>query len=568
MEKINRTNRVFLFIALALVCCSFLIFLFFRGFSDPSEGRYAEIPREMVKSGQWLEMRIMGYCYYEKPPMAYWMVAPAIALLGTHDWAVRVPLLINIIFIIAVFYVLIRKRWPKPIGLIALTTAVAMSGFIANTFLLTDSFLVLWISLTCVSLYSGFQQDTTAVNRFLFLMVASVSAFLGFLTKGAVAVVLPGGILLLWLLWERRPGSLLTPHLLTAALLFVLLLVPAFWLLEQHNPGFIHQFIFDEHIARFRGTRQTQLHAEPFWFYAQVVPMLILPWTFFAIRAVYQMAVKRGLSNDSLSRFLVVWFFVIVIFFSIGKGKLMSYISAAIPPLGLLVGRWGLAIPKDNTKKDRLLWNLGVAGFLITALAVVLLWIVSFFQILPGTVYQITGISVVALIPMAVTLGVVFSARKSNDFFGLILVSSGILLTIALLLSPLAGKDFNVFLHINSSHVYKQLARILKPEDRVVVFWSYRPALPFYTQRLYFPFQEKNELARGMQIEPEREGYLEDIAGIHQVLKTTAGRVYALVEPQDLETKFKPLGLRYTSVNIPRDPNTIFLELLPPESDK
>ena len=559
----HNSNRLLLLIAVAILCSSLFVILFIRGFSDPDEGRYSEIPREMVESGNWLEMRMLGYRYYEKPPLAYWIVAPAISLLGARDWAVRVPLLINTLMIIALFYVIIRKRWPCPSGTIALLTAVSTAGFLAGTsILLTDSFLVLWFSLTCAFLFWGFQSEATSERRWLFLMLASVAATLGFLTKGALAIVLPAAILLLWLIWERRLASLLTLAVPAAGLLIVLLTAPMLWLIEQHNPGFVHHFLVEEHIGRFMGTRPIQLHPEPFWFYAPIILLLMVPWALFAFRAVRTMALRRVLTSDSPTRFFVVWMLVVVIFFSISRGKLMSYILPAIFPLALVIGRWGVAPPPDDTRQDRWLWNIGKAGLLITALAIIVIWTASFFQLLPDKIYPISGISAVALIPMCIAFCWVVRARKFRCFSGLLLFNSGILLTTALFLSPLAGKDFNVLIHINSSHVYKRLAGILKPEDRIVVFWSYRPALPFYTQRLYIPFQHKNELVYGMRLEPERQAELQSVEELHRIIRTSPGRVYALIEPKALKTKFQPLGLRYAPVDLPQDPDTIVLELL------
>ena len=60
---------------LLLLLTAFLVFLFYRGLIDPDEGRYAEIPREMVSSGNWMELRLFGVRYYEKPPLAYWITA-------------------------------------------------------------------------------------------------------------------------------------------------------------------------------------------------------------------------------------------------------------------------------------------------------------------------------------------------------------------------------------------------------------------------------------------------------------------------------------------------------------
>jgi len=333
-------------------------------------------------------------------------------------------------------------------------------------------------------------------------------------------------------------------------------------LLEKHNPGFFHYFVIDEHFSRFRGTREIQLHPEPFWFFFMVLPLLLLPWSLFIVRAAWRLITSRGWRTDTLTRFLLVWVAVVIGFFSASTGKLMSYILPAIPALGLLLGRWGLADREDN-RRDRTLWNLGAAGLFITALAIPVVWLTSYLKIFPEVIYPISGWSVVALLPLAAMLIVLVATRAYRSFAGLLGLNAGIVLAAALLLSPLAGKDFNAFLYINSAHVYKQLAAQLKPDDQVVVFWSYRPALSFYIQRIYVPFQDANELLYGMQAEPERAWELKDKSQLEAFLRKAPGRVFAVIEPRDMEKVFKPLALSTAPTAVPRDANTIILELLP-----
>src|SRR5271154_2476862 len=57
---------------------------------NPDEGRYAEVPREMVASGDWVTPRLDGVPYFEKPPLGYWVIAACEDFLGSSEWSVRV----------------------------------------------------------------------------------------------------------------------------------------------------------------------------------------------------------------------------------------------------------------------------------------------------------------------------------------------------------------------------------------------------------------------------------------------------------------------------------------------
>jgi len=305
-------------------------------------------------------------------------VAPALRLFGPHDWAARIPLLVSALGVIAMFGAVTRRRWPDPSAFfVSFTTIGCLAG---AALLLTDAFLVFWFSLTALSLYLAFQPGVSAPRRRAWTLVAAASAVAGFLTKGAVAVILPAGIVFLWLLWERRLSTLQAQALLPSGLVLAALLAPLLVLIERHNPGFIRQFVWEEHVGRFLGTRAIQVHEEPPWFFLPVIPLLLLPWTFFLPRAIRVMVRKRAFGRDSYSRFLLVWVAVVAGFFSAGAGKLMSYILPAMVPMGLLLGRWGLAEPTEDSSADRALWRLGVAGIAILAAGIPIAWFAAFFQ--------------------------------------------------------------------------------------------------------------------------------------------------------------------------------------------
>ena len=61
----------------------------YRKLVNPDEGRYAEIPREMLASGDWVVPRLNNLVYIEKPPLQYWATAASYELFGTNVWAAR-----------------------------------------------------------------------------------------------------------------------------------------------------------------------------------------------------------------------------------------------------------------------------------------------------------------------------------------------------------------------------------------------------------------------------------------------------------------------------------------------
>ncbi|HXU44122.1 MAG TPA: glycosyltransferase family 39 protein, partial [Thermoanaerobaculia bacterium] len=88
-----------------------------RALWEPDEGRYAEIPREMVESGDYLTPRINGIKYFEKPPLAYWAAAGAIRIAGPSETAVRTPLALFALLGCAAVYAAGRRLFGRRAGL-------------------------------------------------------------------------------------------------------------------------------------------------------------------------------------------------------------------------------------------------------------------------------------------------------------------------------------------------------------------------------------------------------------------------------------------------------------------
>ncbi len=567
METDSTLSRRLERTAMLALAAALLILLFGRGLMDPDEGRYAEISREMASSGNWMEMRLMGYRYYEKPPLAYWLTASAIAVFGARDWAARIPLAVNLVCMAWLFYRLMRREWPPGCSRWTLLLGAASLGFTAGfTLVMTDPFLALFFALTCNWGYLWFLTPPEESGRRARLAAgAGAAAALGFLTKGAVAVMLPGAILLAWAAWERRLRYLRFSLFAWSGAVFLAIAGSALLLIERHNPGFFRHFIWHEHIARFTGIRELQGHPEPFWFFAYIVPLFLAPWTLFLPRAVRMMAARRAPQTDRLTRLLLVWSGIVVFFFSVSTGKLMSYVLPAMMPMLILAGRWGIVEPFDGTPADRRLIRLGITGALLVMLALVGAWIVSYARILPHAMERVRGVSILALLPLAICGWPALRRLRAGPGFQppLALLNAGILLTAALMLTPIPGRSFNVTAHKNSSVVYQALARQLEPADRVISFWSYRPALAFYTRRIYRPYQNRNEMLFGMRMEPGRPADMQHPDEVREFSAGASGRIYALVDPDHFVERFHELGLNYRETDLPRDPQSIVLEILP-----
>jgi len=116
-----RTRTLLLFAVAALIGCSLIWFALAvqRPLANPDEGRYAEIPREMLASGDWITPHLNGLAYVEKPPLQYWATALTYQLFGVNEWAARFWTLFAAWLDVALVYLFARRMWGRRVATVA-----------------------------------------------------------------------------------------------------------------------------------------------------------------------------------------------------------------------------------------------------------------------------------------------------------------------------------------------------------------------------------------------------------------------------------------------------------------
>lgn len=319
--------------AMAFYALLYIVPLGVRPLIIPDETRYAEIPREMIVTGDWVVPRLNGIRYFEKPVMGYWLAALSMTLFGENEFAVRLPASLGaglaslIIFLLAAFMGA-GKQAALLASCIYLTFAEV---FGVGTFNVLDSQLTLFLTAACASFIAAFSAQDGKM-RFLWLSFTGIFCGLAFLTKGFLAFAVPVLAAAAFLLLQGKARSLLVMPWIP--LLFaVLTCLPWAVLIAYREPDFWHSFLWNEHIRRFFSDNPQ--HPQPFWYFAALLPLLSFPWSLLAPAAAawYRMT-KVG---DTLTRFCICWFIFPFLFFSASKGKLPTYILPCMPPLAILV---------------------------------------------------------------------------------------------------------------------------------------------------------------------------------------------------------------------------------------
>lgn len=319
---------------LGLFLLVYLLPLGARPLLAPDEVRYAEIPREMLESGDLVVPRAAGLRYFEKPVLGYWATAASFTLLGRHAFALRLPSALATGLTALVLFFLVRRfgGGRGPALLTALVYLTCFEVMVLGVFGLLDALLALFLTGALAAFFSASRQERGSKRERVLLALFGALCGLAFLTKGFVAFALPAVTIAPFLLWESRGRDILRMAWIPLA---TALLVALPWgiLIHLREPEFWRHFFWHEHVQRF--TAKDVDHQASFWYLFAVLPLGALPWTVLAPAALA--GLRRAGGHPALLRYAACWLFFPLIFFSASSGKLESYILPCFAPLAVLL---------------------------------------------------------------------------------------------------------------------------------------------------------------------------------------------------------------------------------------
>jgi 4-amino-4-deoxy-L-arabinose transferase-like glycosyltransferase len=347
---------VWLLLALAW-CASLQV----RPMLDPDEGRYAEIPREMLASGDWITPRFNDLKYFEKPPLQYWATAALFAVFGLDEWSSRLWSVGLAFACLALVFAWTGRLFGRDSALSALTALGVSPYFLVVGHLnLLDGAFTFWLTAAVLAFTVAQSAAPRSSAERNWMLAAWALAALAVLSKGIVVLVLAGGTLILYTLLERDLITWRRLHVLPGLALFLLVSAPWFVAVSLRNPSFPGFFFVHEHFARFLTTVHQRV--EPWWFFLPLLFAAVVPWLVPLARgtrdAWQEAAPPEPAGPFRPRRFLLLYAALTLVFFSASGSKLAPYILPMVPVLAALAG----AVARDPEQLARHAVRVG-AGF-------------------------------------------------------------------------------------------------------------------------------------------------------------------------------------------------------------
>ena len=332
--------------------------------TDNVESNYALTAKEMVLSHDWISPRIYGHYWFDKPVMFYWLTALSYKLFGFTDLASRLaPGLSGLLSVILIGWCGRQFYSPRAGFWSMLILSSFVMFFALSKLIITDATLFLFFNATLLFFYLGYSRPQ---KNYYYVMYAA--AALATLTKGPVGFLLPGLIIVLFLLLTHGWKELKHAHLCTGVLLFLVLAVPWYLRMYQlHGQDFLDIFLGVHNMLR--ATVAEHPRDNVIYYYTVLLLLMAFPWISFLPGALKQAFYKNKhwTRPADLPLFLILNITVVFIFFQNMATKYPTYTYPILGPLALLIAGYLDQNAEHLSWKGPLIYNTVFALLLAAA---------------------------------------------------------------------------------------------------------------------------------------------------------------------------------------------------------
>jgi 4-amino-4-deoxy-L-arabinose transferase-like glycosyltransferase len=488
---------------IALLLLSY-IFLF-HGIGDyslkePDEGRYAEIPREMIELNDYIVPHLNYVRYFEKPPLFYWIVAVSYKCFGVNEWAFRFPNALSAFLCVVVLYIFIRKWINGEIAFISSIILMSSFGFFSMSRVATiDMFFSMWLFLSLLFFYGYYKEKKSFFIYFFYTILG-----LATLAKGFVPIALIVVTIIVFLLAERRASFLKELKWTKGIAIYCIIVFPWLLTISLKEKEFFYFFVIDQHILRFLTSKHKRTGS--IFYFLPVLFGGMFPWSFFIPRSIIK------LWNKSELKLFIIWSCVVFIFFSISKSKLPTYILPIFPSLSIVIGyffyeQWHQPCKKRiETLAYIFVFFLFAAASILGIRGILNQWISQISSEATNILYNLKGfliaVMVISIIPICL-----FCFRKFNrfsfmfyclTFFSLFFISTLLL-------------NLNTIDKLNTT---KRLAYAINEQNKdggyIINYSSFDETLPFYTKQRIIIASYTGELEMGSKYDDSKAYFINE----------------------------------------------------------
>jgi 4-amino-4-deoxy-L-arabinose transferase-like glycosyltransferase len=508
MESSLSGRRLVLIVILTLAAAPYFMRLGASSLWDSNEAFYAETPREMIESGDYLNPSFNYQPRFNKPPLCYWVVVVFYKVFGVSEAAERLAIALAALVMIATAYGLGRCAFSVEAALLAgIGLAAAPRFLMFSRRIMIDVYLAMFMALALLLFILSERQPK---RRRLYLIAMYAAIGLGVLTKGPVAALLPAFAFLIYLAVYRRLKQIRDLMLPTGVAIIGLIVLP--WYLAvyaQHGWEYIQTFILKDNLSRY--AQQAWGPSRGPLFYIGVIAGDFFPWSLFVVPALwcearYGLGFARGSSRkesgppikeannpaflaEPHTALLIIWIAVIVVFFSLSKSKEDLYILPIYPAAAAIVGKLLARWLTEKDSSSRYVAVRAAALLLGAGLVVVGAGVLYLFRT-GAQAYQLSGATAIGSIALAGGL-LAIAAAAAKKRLAAVLGSVVTVIVFNWVFVLWALPDFERYKPVRA------LCELIssRPPDALAGYYRLAsPSMTFYLRRPIFEYYSREEI--------------------------------------------------------------------------
>lgn len=346
---------------------------------DWDEINFAELAREMVVTGEWLQMQINYELFTEKPPLFFWLQALCMKVFGVGEFAARLPNALLGIVVLPFLYVSGKFLIDRKFGFLwalswfgsVLPFLYFKSGIIDpffNFFIFNGIFFLIHLQWKKNSV----EQVHFSKSKKIYLWLAGISMGLAILTKGPVAYLIVAlTVLSYWASSGFKKGVQLFVFIKFS---FIALLVFSLWFaldFALNGPDFLIEFTIRQWELL---TKNDAGHGGFPGYHFVVLLVGCFPASIFALRGFGRITGLAPHLKD-FQRWMIALLLVVLVLFTLVNTKIVHYSSMAYYPLTYLSALviWHF-LEQGKKFKTYLFIGVGLIGFMALLLSSLVPW--------------------------------------------------------------------------------------------------------------------------------------------------------------------------------------------------
>ncbi len=489
MQKILKNPS--LAAAILLILCSYLFFfkLGDMALTDPDETFYAQTAKEMLNKGDFVTPYLYGKPQFEKPILIYWLISASYKIFGVNEMAARLPSALFGLVGVMAMYLLGALLYDRRAGfLAALILATNVEYVILSRACITDMTLTALMLLGVLFFFYGYLKEKN-----YFYLLSSAAFALAVLAKGPVAIILPAAAFLLFLVLVKDLGRLKKMPLALSALVFIAIAGPWYLVAYKINgKDFIDAFFGFHNVTRF--VQSEHKIGSQFYYNIPVIMAGFFPWSAFLPFGLWQIFKKPRSINAA---FVISWFLVIFIFFSISSTKLPTYVFPCFISLALIVAAVWNDFLNSDIVTGSVVRGVKISYYILAAAIIAGAAGLSLFvkfdmpEILKGVL-----ISSLVLVSGFVVSVILFVRENYTRSFYMIIISLALLiLPVDLFVLP------DVERYESSKEIAAELKLRMKDGEALGSQSNYLPGLAFYADKIPVDLDEHEIMVRFLNSE-------------------------------------------------------------------